>query len=73
MVFLKISQNSQENTYARVFFSMKLQVLGLKIYLKRDSSKGLFLWVMQNFQEHLFLQNISGGFFCFFQQFGLGI
>ena len=39
-VFLEISQNSQENTCARVSFLIKLQA-----------------------QEHIFLQNTSGG--CF--------
>ena len=31
-VFLEISQNSQENTCARVSFSIKLQALGLQLY-----------------------------------------
>ena len=31
-VFLEISQNSQENTYARVSFSIKLQASGLQLY-----------------------------------------
>ena len=31
-VFLKISQNSQENTRARVYFLIKLQTLGLQLY-----------------------------------------
>ena len=31
-VFLEISQNSQENTWARVSFSIKLQARGLQIY-----------------------------------------
>ena len=31
-VFLKISQNSQENNCARVSFLIKLQVSGLKLY-----------------------------------------
>ena len=48
-VFLDISQNSQENTCARVSFSIKLQALDLQLYLKRDSGTGVFLWVLQNF------------------------
>ena len=67
-VFLEISQNSQENTCARVFFN---KVTG--------QGTGVFLWILGNFQEHLFLQNTSGGCFwikawipnlnlnCFFQ------
>ena len=31
-VFLKIWQNSQENTFARVYFLIKLQALGLQLY-----------------------------------------
>ena len=37
-VFLKISQNSQEITCARVSFLIKLQA-----YLKRDFDTGVFL------------------------------
>ena len=35
-----------------------------KLYLKRDSGTGVFLWILRNFYEHLFLQNTSGGCFC---------
>ena len=42
-VSLKISQNWQENTCARVSFLIKLQ------------GSGLFLWILWNFLEHLFL------------------
>ena len=31
-VFLKVSQNSQENTYNRFSFLIKLQVLGAQLY-----------------------------------------
>ena len=31
---------------------------------KRDSETGVFLWILQNFWEHLFLQNTSGDCFC---------
>ena len=31
-VFFEISQNSQENGYARISFSIKLQALGLHLY-----------------------------------------
>ena len=36
-VFVKVSQNSQENTYARVSFLIKLQGSALQPYEKRDS------------------------------------
>ena len=42
-VFLKIPQNSQENTCARVSFLMKLQASGLQLYEKRDSGTGVLL------------------------------
>ena len=42
-MFLEILQNSQENTCAR----------GLQLYLKIDSGTGVFLWILQNFWEHL--------------------
>ena len=41
--FLKISQNSQENTCARVSILIKLQAQGLQLYQKRDSGTGIFL------------------------------
>ena len=42
-VFLKISQNSQGNTCARISFLIKLQESGLQLYSKRDSGTGAFL------------------------------
>ena len=42
-VFLKILQNSQENTCTRVSFFIKLQALGLQLYQKRDSGTGVLL------------------------------
>ena len=40
-VFLEISQNSQENTCARVSFLIKLQALGLQL-IKKESLAQLF-------------------------------
>ena len=48
-VFLEISQNSLKNTGARVSFLIKLQVLGLQLYKKRDPATGIFLWILRNF------------------------
>ena len=42
-VFLEISENSRENTCARVSFSIKLQAIGLQLYEKRNSGTGVFL------------------------------
>ena len=47
------SQNLQENTCARDSFLIKLQVLACTFNLKRVSGTGVFLWILQNFQEHL--------------------
>ena len=54
----KIPQNSQENTCARVSFLMKFQVSGLHLFSKRDSGTGVFLWILRNFEEHLFYRNL---------------
>ena len=43
MVFLKISQNSQENAYAGVLFLNKFAGLQPALYLTKDSSTGAFL------------------------------
>ena len=42
-VFLEISQNSQENTCARVSFFNKVAGLCLQLNKKRDSGTGVFL------------------------------
>ena len=49
----KISQNSEESICARVSFLIKWQVSGT----------GVFLWILRNFWENLFLRNTSAG--CF--------
>ena len=51
-MFLEISQNSQENTRGRVSFLIK---------------KGVSLLILQNFYEHLSLQNTYDG--CFWLSF----
>ena len=48
-VFLEISQNSQENTFARASFLIKLQAWDLQLYLKRGSGTGVFLRILRNF------------------------
>ena len=53
-MFLTISQNSQKNTSARASLLIKLQASGLQLLYKRGSGTGVFLWILQNFQEHLF-------------------
>ena len=53
-VFLKISQNSQENICARVSLLIKVMTWSLQFYLKRDSGTRVFLWILWNFQEYIF-------------------
>ena len=44
-VILEISQNSQESTFSRVFFLIKLQATGYRpaTLLKRNPGTGVFL------------------------------
>ena len=57
-VFVKNSQNSQENNYARIFFVIKLQATVLQVYSKRNSKTGVFLWILRNFSEHQFKEHL---------------
>ena len=69
-VLLESSQNSQENTYARVsfcarvsftgVFTVSFTASGLQLYQKRDSGTSVFLWNLQKFWKTLFLQNTFG-------------
>ena len=61
MMFLETSQNSHENTCARVSL---FRDWNLKLYLKRDSGTAVFMWILRNYSEHFFFQNTSGGCFC---------
>ena len=57
----QVLQNSQENTCAKVSFLIKLQAdWRLSTSLKRDSSTGIFLWILWKFLRTPFLQNTSG-------------
>ena len=53
-LFLKVSQNSQENTCARVSFIIKLQVSSWKKRLLHMC----FLWILRNFWEHFFMDQL---------------
>ena len=61
-MFLKVSQNSDENTCVRASSLIKLQASGLKIYFKKDSDKDVFLWILWNFLKTISLKNTYGGF-----------
>ena len=50
--FLKILQNSQEKTCARVSFLIKS---GRQLYEKWDSGIGVFLWILRDFKNNTFL------------------
>ena len=64
-VFWKISQNSQESTYSRISFLIKLQAgLTLQLYQKKALSQ-VFSCKFWEILKTFFLQSNSGG--CFFQ------
>ena len=46
-VYFEISQNSQENTCARVSFLMKLQVKANN-FIKKETDTDVFLWILWN-------------------------
>ena len=47
-------------------FLIKLQAWGLQLYLKRDTGTGIFLWVFQIFEEHLFERPFASGWLLLF-------
>ena len=55
-VFLKISQNSQENTCARVSFSIKLQATAC-IFIKKETLTEVFSCKFWEILRTIFLQN----------------
>ena len=65
-MFVEISQNSWENTCARVSFLIKLQTLGLKLYLKRDSGIGVFPWIFEISKNIFFYRTplVAASVFC---------
>ena len=70
-LFLEISQNSQENTSARVSFLVKLQAWSRQLCQKRHPGTGVFLWILQNFQEHLSYRTPLSG--CFWGHWYISI
>ena len=53
-MLLKILQYSQKNTCVGAYFLIKLQAIKPVTLLRRDSKTNIFLWISQNFWEHLF-------------------
>ena len=58
VILNKIFQNFQENTCVGVSFLMKLLALGLQFCWKRDSETGVFIWILKNFQDFLFIEHL---------------
>ena len=58
-MFLRISQNSQENTCIRVSILINLHVPSLQLYRKKLPRHRCFPVNSANFQDHLFFQNTS--------------
>ena len=59
-VFLEISQNSQVNTRARVYFLMKLQTSSCN-FIKKETLAQVFSCELFEISKNNFFQNISGG------------
>ena len=55
---LKILQNLQKNTYDRVSILIKLMASTCN-FIKKETGTGVFQWILGNFQEHLFTENIQ--------------
>ena len=64
-MFLKISQNSQENT--RLSFLIKLQASSLQLNWKRDPNRGVFLWILHPFYRMFPVANVFDIFYIFFR------
>ena len=52
-MFIEILQNSQENTFARVSFLIKLQDWDLQLYLKRQFGLGVFLCLVPKYSARI--------------------
>ena len=63
-ILIKISQYSQENTCTRVSFSVKLLASASNFIKRRDSGADILLYILQNFQEHLFCRVSANDWFC---------
>ena len=58
-LFSKIWQWSQEYTYVGVSFNHDCN------FVKRNSNTGVFLWILRNFEEHIFYRTSPGD--CFWK------
>lgn len=55
-MYLKNSENSQQNTCLGVSFLIKLRNWEPATSQKRESGAGAFLWISRTFLEHLFYE-----------------
>ena len=55
-VFVKLSQNSQENTCVEVSFLINVQAWGLQLYLKRDSDTVFSCEFCKTFKNKFFTE-----------------
>ena len=68
--FLEISQNSQENTCARVSFLIKMQAYN---FIKKETLAQAFSCESSKFKKHLFLYNTPRDCFCLYNRFMLTV
>ena len=69
-VFLIISQNSQENIFARISFLAKLRAEACNFIKKRDSDTAVFLWILRTFEKYLLYRTPLDDCFCGLQARG---
>ena len=63
-VFSKLLQCSREN----ISVGISLQTFRSAILLKRDTNTYVFLWILQNFSEHLFWRTFASNCFLFYEK-----
>ena len=55
--FIKILPNSRKTPVPEPLFLNKVVGLSLQLFLKRDSSAGVFLWISRNFKNTFFTEH----------------
>ena len=59
-VLTNFAKSTGKYLFQSLFFN-KVAGLGLQLYWKRDPGTGVFLWILWNFQEHLFYRTHLNG------------
>ena len=69
-VFLKLSQNLQENTSAEMSYSQKSSRPEVCSFIKRDPDTGVFLLILENFKSisGRLLVSVKGTINCFYRR-----